>query len=184
MSFADEYEQRCGVKSDIVDHLPMLFYFARNYPTVQVLELGVRSGNSTAAFLAAAEGVGGHVWSVDIDKPSVPTWWEKTGLWTSIVGNDVDPDVIERVRSVDGFDVLFIDSSHTYDHTLAELRTYVPLVRSGGVVLCHDTELPWPEGADPIPPYPVARALDTYCEEIGCSWTNRNGCSGLGMLYP
>jgi hypothetical protein len=68
-SFAAEYEQRCREWSDIVDHLPRLYDEVTRYREPQIIELGVRSGNSTAAFLAAVEKVGGHLWSVD---PMVP----------------------------------------------------------------------------------------------------------------
>ena len=62
-----EYRRRCDTDSDIREYLPLLHGYARLYPGVKVLEVGVRSGNSTVAFLAAALFAGGHVWSVDIE---------------------------------------------------------------------------------------------------------------------
>src|SRR5690348_17788993 len=42
-------------------------------------------------------------------------------------------------------DVFFLDTSHEYDHTLAELRAYMPRVAPGGVALFHDTNIiGWP----------------------------------------
>ena len=35
-------------------------------------------------------------------------------------------------------DHLFIDTSHTYDQTLAELRKFEPFVRKGGLITLHD----------------------------------------------
>ena len=52
--------------------------------------------------------------------------------------------------------MLFIDTSHAYEHTLAELRKFVPLVAPGGTVLLHDTRLEVPERVGPQPPFPVA----------------------------
>jgi len=88
MNFWLEYERRCGDKSDISDHLPRLFQEA-DQPEVWVLELGVRSGNSTAAFLAAAEKNNGQVWSVDIARPRVPQEFFQSAYWTCIEGNDL-----------------------------------------------------------------------------------------------
>lgn len=174
-----EYAARQQVWSDIVDHLPTLHDTVLGYPNATVLELGVRSGTSTAAFLAAVEHVDGHLWSVDIVQPQVPAWWAGTGRWTLTVGNDIDPDMAASQPAQ--VDVLFIDTSHHYDHTLAELRLYVPRVKPGGTVLMHDTELERPDGfsGDPLP---VARALDAYCAETGREWVNNTGCYGLGCI--
>lgn len=175
-----EYQGRCNVWSDIVDHLPTLHGHVLRYTEPVVLELGVRSGNSTAAFLAAANLVDGHVWSVDIGLHQAPGWWWQTGRWSPIVGNDLDPTVLARLPQ--SVDVLFIDTSHAYDHTLAELRTYVPRVKPGGVVLCHDTELEAPELVGPQPPFPVAKAIAEYCTETGLAWQNITGSYGLGVI--
>lgn len=175
-----EYQGRCSVWSDIVGHLPTLHGHVLRYTEPAVVELGVRSGNSTSAFLAAAALVGGHVWSVDIGLPQAPGWWWQTGLWSPIVGNDMDPAVLARLPET--FDVLFIDTSHAYDHTLEELRTYVPRVKPGGVVLCHDTELEAPELVGPQPPFPVAKAIGEYCAETGLTWENITGSYGLGVI--
>jgi predicted ThiF/HesA family dinucleotide-utilizing enzyme len=85
-------------------------------------------------------------------------------------------------------DLLFIDTSHYYEHTLQELRTYVPRVRPGGTVLMHDTELTreqitaYEGRALDGPGIPVAQALDDYCAETGLTWTNTAGCFGLGRI--
>lgn len=174
-----DFRARCDTWSDIVDWMPTLHDTVARYPQAQVLELGVRSGNSTAAFLAAVDAVDGHLWSVDINWPSVPDWWRETGRWTLLVGDDVNPaltpDLPERV------DVLFIDTSHHYEHTLAELRAHVGRVKPGGTVLMHDTELEMPDGyrGEPLP---VARALNDFCAETGLTWTNNTGCYGLGVI--
>jgi cephalosporin hydroxylase len=140
---------------------------------------------STAAFLAGAEKVDGHVWSVDIAPPGVPPWWAETGRWTLTVGDDIDPAVADA-QPVE-VDVLFIDTSHTFDQTLAELRLYVPRVRAGGRVLLHDTELDGPDRGYIRPggtdvQFPVARALDAFCQEAGLSWQNTPGSYGLGTI--
>lgn len=179
MDFATEYGIRCAEPSDIQDWLPTLHDEACRYPEVRVLELGVRSGNSTAAFLAAADKVDGHVWSVDITPARVPQWWHDRGRWTFVLGADVPPP--------DGLpaevDVLFIDTSHHYQHTYDELTWYAGRVRPGGVILLHDTDLYLPDDRiDGELPFPVKRALDRFCDEHAQKWENRPGCNGLGVL--
>jgi beta-1,4-mannosyl-glycoprotein beta-1,4-N-acetylglucosaminyltransferase len=175
-----EYEARRSVRSDIVDHLPTLYETVCRYPGARVLELGVRSGTSTSALLAAVDAVDGHLWSMDVIPPQVPAWWADTARWTLTIGDDLGQDVMNAAPAE--VDVLFVDTSHAYEHTLAELRTYVPRVRAGGVVMCHDTELEVPAGVGASPPFPVAKALDTFCAETGRSWVNRPGCYGLGVI--
>lgn len=184
MSFAEEYEcRRDGDWTDIQDHLPFLYDTVRSYEAPVVVELGTRSGESTCAFLAALEALGaGHLYSVDLTEPQVPAEWLTSPLWSFHQGNDLDlqavlPDVI---------DVLFIDTSHTYEQTLAELRAFEPRVAPGGVVLCHDTQ--WDEGdvSLPAPGGPVTAALDTYCRETGLKWVNRHsstGWYGMGVIH-
>lgn len=175
-----EYEARATVWSDIQGHLPTLLATVLRYPAATVLELGVRWGTSTSALLHGVNQVGGHLWSVDIAPPTVPGWWAETGLWTLTIGDDLDPAVVDAQPNP--VDILFIDTSHAYDHMLAELRTYVPLVKPGGTVLCHDTELEAPDLVGIQPPYPVARALDTFCAETGHTWSNNTGSYGLGII--
>jgi Methyltransferase domain len=177
-----EYGSRLRAWSDIQGHLEFLHDLAVGIVEVRVVELGTRTGVSTAAFLHAAEAADGHVWSVDLEQPAVPSWWPLTGRWTLTVGDDLEPQVIGAQPDPD---VLLIDTSHTYEQTLAELRAWVPRVRVGGWVCCHDTDLSGHdergmgiEGADGA----VRRALDDYCAETGLTWSNRPGSYGMGVI--
>lgn len=181
-----EYNWRCNNPSDIQEHLPRLYGYATKYRNPVILELGVRSANSTSAFLAALLEVGGELWSVDMQPPQYPQEWRGVENWHIVIGDDVSPQVAHSVP--EELDVLFIDTSHAYDHTLTELREYVPRVKPGGIVLMHDTELKWPEGIGPmrdpvLDAFPVARALDAYCAETGLRWNNITGCWGLGVIH-
>jgi cephalosporin hydroxylase len=175
VSIQDDYASRLAVWSDIQDCLQRLHDTAAAVPGVRVLELGTRSGNSTAAFLAAAEKTGGHVWSVDIDPPQAPPHWAGSGLWTFILGDDM------TITPPGGeFDILFVDSSHHFAHTLAELRKFVPLVRPGGRVLLHDTRLEHVDGEPQR--FPVRAAADAYCAEAGLEWADLGAQYGLGEI--
>jgi cephalosporin hydroxylase len=187
------YLDRLSRWSDIWEYLPLLYDFARLYPGVRVLELGARTGNSTLAFLAGAVEVRGHVTSVDIDKVTDYRSgafeglyaWREIPEWTFIQGDDMDPGV--QARLPQEVDVLFIDTSHYYDHTLAELEFYVPRVAAGGVVLCHDTRwLPIATASikqwDGSTPPPVGQAIDDYCRKTGKKWVEFGQGYGMGII--
>jgi hypothetical protein len=180
-----DYHARLKLPTDIVAHLPELHEHACRPEDPVIIELGVRDGQSTSAFLAALELKGtGHLWSVDLVEPQVPDHWRRLACWHLRIGHDLDPGVLDWAPRE--CDVLFIDTSHAYEHTLGELRAYVPRVRPGGVVLCHDTELMLPTdevGHRPQRSYPVFRALQAYCAESGLDWENRPGCYGLGVIH-
>jgi cephalosporin hydroxylase len=172
----DEYRMRCDLPSDIQQHLPRLHTEASTGYAL-VIELGVRSGNSTAAFLSAVTEHGGHVFSNDLHAPPVP--WVGHEQWTFIKGDDLE--VHDQLPN--NVDVLFIDTSHFFQHTAAELELYVPKVKPGGVVLLHDTELKYPEGRPwDDPAYPVRLAVDLYCGEHGLTPEYVTGCNGLGVI--
>lgn len=170
------YAQRCQEPSDIVDHLAYLHDTVCRYVEPVVVELGTRSGVSTVALLAAVEKVGGRLICVDVRQPRLPPEVERHPDVTVIVGDD-----LAIVDDIPACEVLFIDTSHHYAHTKAELAAYMP--KCVGTALFHDTSLERPEGA-PVddPPFPVARALDEWCEAHQCQWTNRDWNNGLGTI--
>lgn len=55
-------------------------------------------------------------------------------------------------------DIVFIDSSHEYAHTCAEIVAYEPLVRPGGVMVFHDTG--FDDVARAVADWPAARKPD------------------------
>lgn len=178
-----EYERRLARPSDIQQHLPELFRHAARLGG-GVVELGTRSGNSTAAFLAACELRGrGFVWSFDLDQADVPPEFGSSQYWAFRQLDALGPRAWTAV-TVPAVDVVFIDlDPHSYEQTIDALKLWAPRVRPGGVVLCHDTE--WPEINARCPdPHDsgVGRALDDYCRDRGLSWQNRAGCNGLGVL--
>jgi predicted O-methyltransferase YrrM len=180
----DGYVDRLSRWSDIREYLPFLYETAKQYPEVRVLEFGARKGNSTLAFLAAAEAAGGHVLSVDIepvaDDAEGMRPWRRHPRWKFIHGDDTQ-EVVHR-QLPRWVDVLFIDTSHEYEHTLYELHQFMPLVTPGGIALFHDTNLYMRTGGklDEFPQ--VSRALDEYCGQTGESWENIPGEYGMGII--
>lgn len=134
---ADDYARRLDVPSDMQGHLEYLRGIGAEYE--RIVELGVRSGNSTCAFLAGIYGTrNGHLWSVDIAAPDVPEQWHRSPRWSFLQADDMSPEALDWVPS--RIDVLFIDTDpHSYDGVLAELHAYGPRVQPGGLILAHDT---------------------------------------------
>jgi predicted O-methyltransferase YrrM len=177
-----DYLRRCrDIDSDIYAHLPLLYWHAASKHGSNILELGVRWGNSTSALLLAAHDSGGMLYSVDVNKPDVP--FEGDERWRFLQCDDMHMAAVIFAEGGAPYDVLFIDTSHELEHTLHELRTYGEMVKAGGVILCHDTE--W-QGCE------VATALDIYAHDMGRLrqtrkpakdwWVNIPGCNGMGVL--
>ena len=175
MSLAGEYERLCAVPSDIFEHLPRLVDLVEQLDATDVIELGTRTGVSTIAWLYALEGRG-HLTSVDIDaKPDIGDY----DHWTFIQGDDLSLAVLERLKPAD---IVFLDTSHYYDQTIVELNTYLDLVRPGGRIVCHDTQLRRPEGSPARPLFPVRTAILEFVAQHELTWTEHAECWGLGII--
>ncbi len=119
-----------GSISDICEHLDFLYESAKKYPEVCILELGVRDGNSTTAFIKAVEENAGKMISVDImDCSGVCS----SSYWKFVKCDDVEYEPPHL------FHVIFIDTSHEYAHTLTELEKFSNFLTSDGIILMHDT---------------------------------------------
>lgn len=98
---------------DMVPHTATLTALARDAQTI--VEWGVRGGVSTWALLDGLPSDGRMV-SVDIDGTvPVPDRVSGDPRWTLLIGDD-------RTVDVPVADLVVIDTSHEYDHTLAELH--------------------------------------------------------------
>lgn len=176
MSLAEQYRRLCLTPSDISEHLPTLVDLVIEHDAQSVLELGTRSGVSTVAFLYALEQTGGKLISVDVDgAPNIGNHPH----WQFIQGDDTDPSVFAQC---DLADIVFIDTSHGYRHTLQELYLYSHLVRRPGLMVLHDTELEHPIGEPLRPAYPVKKAVTEFCESEGYQWTNNPVSWGLAVI--
>lgn len=149
---------------DTHEHLPFLKSIAKG----KVMEIGVHCGVSTTALLAGVEKHGGHLWSVDVH-PACRYVWYGHPRWTFFCpwsGDAVTPEL--------PLDILFIDGDHSYQSVIGDLGKWVPEVRPGGLVLCHD--------ADSASFPDVRRAIDDFC---GSSMRHelRPGSNGLEVIY-
>lgn len=177
LTLAERYAELCATPSDIYLHLPRFVALVEALGAKHVIELGSRSGVSTVAWLYALEGSEGLLTSVDLDPaPEIGSW----SHWQHILGNDQDPDLIAGLEPAD---IVFVDTSHHYAETVRELNLYRWLIKPGGVMCGHDSELMWPEGADLRDgPYPVKRAVKEFASENGYPTMFYEDNNGLWLL--
>lgn len=174
-----QYREACNTPSDINEHLPMMVDLCKELGALKVVELGTRGGTSTIAWLYGLKWTGGRCWSVDIAE--APKF--QFHHWSFVQGDDLDPEVVKQLPS--DADIVFIDTTHAFEDTLAELNVYRHKVRSGGRIVLHDTELRRPYefvSRLPQPLYPVRVAVEQFCEEEDLKWTNHTNNNGLGVI--
>lgn len=137
-----------------------------------VLEIGVRTGISTAAFLLGVEKNGGHVYSVDNNADCIAAVGSHP-QWTFIHESSFNAEKLKSQIPAT-LDILFIDGDHTYEGVKQDLANYASMVKSGGRIILHDVC----SGYDPG----VRQAFDEYIDatkyeaEIFPSWV------GLGQV--
>ena len=86
-----------------------------------------------------------------------------------IEGSSIDPDIIAQVRSHDdgkGSVLVSLDSNHTHDHVLAELKAYADLTSVGSYCIVFDTVIEdLPAGSYPDRPWDVGNNPKTAVHE-------------------
>lgn len=152
--------------SDIRGHLPMLYDAARGR---RVMELGVDRGVSTSAFLAANEQHGGITLSVDCRDCRA---FHGHPCWRFIQADSLDATIVPTGDPA--FDVLFIDTDHSYGRTLGELKAWSGALRSDGVILLHDVDNPMYPG--------VGDAIREFIGHGGFSVAYHHGSFGLAEI--
>jgi cephalosporin hydroxylase len=112
-----------------------------------VIETGFARGGSAILYSSILQLIGeGRVVSVDIDirehNRRAVEEHPFGGRVDFIEGSSTAPDTMDRVRSLvpDGARVMVVlDSNHTHQHVLNELRLYGPLVTEGQLLVVSDT---------------------------------------------
>lgn len=134
-----------------------------------VIEAGIAWGGSLAMYAAFQEIQGfGHVIGIDV---TIPAHNREAILGTPvshrislIEGSSSDPKVFEQIvaKIPKGSNVLLVlDSNHTHEHVLEELKLWSPILQKGNYIIVSDTivELipeqthrsrPWGQGNNPM----------------------------------
>ena len=131
----------------ISDHLQFLFDYIKSNKIERILELGVNEGFTTRTFLTALSDTDkGKLISIDINDYSRINFKNKNFLkkWSFIQSCDIEfssrlSKYLEDNNQPESFDLLFIDTSHTYFHTYLELILYSKYVRTNGSIILHDS---------------------------------------------
>jgi cephalosporin hydroxylase len=133
-----------------------------------IVETGIAHGGSIIFSSSMLELLGhGEVIAVDIDiRQHNREEIEKHPMAkriTMIEGSSIDPKIVNAIKEkVKGKKVLVcLDSNHTHDHVLEELRMYADMVNVGSYIVCPDTfveyfpkgycdDRPWDVGNNPM----------------------------------
>jgi hypothetical protein len=125
------YEHARSQPSDIQAHLPVLHKFASSVR--HVTEFGVRTGNSTTAFLhAGPDRLIGYDVFRQPEVARIESAARRTGLTYRFIAQD-----IRTLREIEPTDLLFLDSVHTREQVAFELGFARFVSR---YIILHDTE--------------------------------------------
>ncbi|HEC98960.1 MAG TPA: cephalosporin hydroxylase [Proteobacteria bacterium] len=133
-----------------------------------IIETGIAHGGSLIFYASMLELIGkGNVIGIDIDiRQHNRVEIEKHRLYhriTMIEGSSVSPSVVDQVKSIAGGAksiLVVLDSNHTHEHVLRELKLYTPFVSVGSYCVVFDTGIedlpkdmiidrPWGPGNNP-----------------------------------
>ena len=122
--------------TDISSHLANIYKRVVDFKPSLIVELGVRGGESSKVFGIVNEEIGSRSLGVDLDKCDysfVPN------------GSFVQADDIKFATKFSKLntkiDVLFIDTSHEYEHTRLEISSWFPHTSQHALIIFHDTNL-------------------------------------------
>lgn len=134
-----------------------------------IIEAGVAWGGSLAMYAGFQELQGfGHTFGIDVTIPDhnrdailkIPV----ANRITLIEGSSTDPSVFAKIVKeidADANVMLILDSNHTHEHVLAELKLWSPILKKGNFIIVSDTIVekipvqthrprPWGPGNNPM----------------------------------
>lgn len=151
--------------SDIQGHVQRLYDLVIELGAKQVLELGVRDAVSTSAFLAALHETDGHLYSIDVNIPRHKINEFNDPRWSFFQGFSTGP-LVSSPDLPEQFDLVFVDTDHTYELTRHEIDAWATRIHSGGLMVFHDTNLErFDHHTTEQPPYPVRKAVEEWVQK-------------------
>jgi cephalosporin hydroxylase len=115
-----------------------------------VVETGVAHGGSLVFYASMLQLLGGDRFAVGVEielraaNRAALAAHPLADRLRLVDGSSVDPDVAARVYALCAGRkkvLVILDSNHTHEHVLAELRLYAPLVQEGGYLVVLDTAI-------------------------------------------
>jgi predicted O-methyltransferase YrrM len=168
-------------------HIWAIYFLARMAKAKLIVELGVRSGESTRALVAAANDLGADVRSIDIagDAYRVQEVTESRGIqldWSRWLCCKCDSGDAASLFGVWSVDMLFVDTTHEFNQTRREIAAWSPKMRDSGIMAFHDTALDEPNRDGVLP------AIRDFLAKSPAKWNFENhmniapGDTGFGFL--
>lgn len=118
-------------------HVLTLYSIAVQIHAHRILELGVRTGNTTLPFLLASAELGGMVHSVDIEPTNFQPPSELRMYW-NFFQSDALQWLEQNITPSTSYDLIYIDDWHSYPHVRRELELLAPICTPSTVILLHD----------------------------------------------
>ncbi len=139
----NEVVERSLARTDISDQLVTLFVESLSIRPKLIVELGVRGGESTFVLERVARLCSSKLISVDIEDCHDASSYED---WVFVQKDDIEfANEFESWCKKHGIepriDILFIDTSHVFEQTLQEIKSWFPFMSSRSKVFLHDTNL-------------------------------------------
>lgn len=143
----------------------------KRHSGMTVVEVGVWQGETALAWLPIVREEGGKGILIDhfkgnLTAPSEPAFWDPAGAEVRcnllaqrlyVAGYEGVAEIWQMnsrqgaLELADGScDIIFIDADHRYSQVKADLASYLPKVRPGGILCGHDAHDP--SSADLLPP--------------------------------
>ncbi|KVN96277.1 hypothetical protein WJ69_02845 [Burkholderia ubonensis] len=178
-----------------VPPLSLLFGLISGNGLSRIVQCGHYVGYSTLliSFLLRHMGVQHGLYSIDIDRQVTAytrNWLRRAGLTrqaTLAIADSADAGQAEKAEAYLGGapQLVFIDSSHQYAHTLRELDLWYGRLTRGGLILLHDTSL-YAASLDGSKEGGVKRAVDEWCARNEVTVLSLNGFveGGHAGAYP
>jgi len=126
--------------TDISSHLEVIYKETYNMNPKVIVELGIRGAESSRIFGCLTQELNTRLIGVDIEPP-YQFDYNTIKNSTLILMDDVKFAPIYKALSKEVVDVLFIDTSHLYEHTVQEIAAWFPLLGNKALVIFHDTNL-------------------------------------------
>jgi predicted O-methyltransferase YrrM len=160
----------------------------------RVVQLGHFIGFSTMLLGCALRSMGPEhkMFSIDFDSDATnfaQKYVDKLDLGQNVqlcVSDSAAPTMPAEAASFLGGppQVLFLDSAHSYDHTIKELNLWWPALAKGGFLFLHDAS-PFAASFDSAGKGGVAKALDDWSTANHVSYMAFNGtCAGKADEAP
>lgn len=126
--------------TEISSLIPVLFFHSFIQNPKLIVEAGVCLGYSTQSFQQVNRLTHSLLIGIDNDPNAIPAY---SNIYNGTFALINDLDFPEYYRKSDfkdtPIDIVFIDTSHEYTHTLAEIQQFVPLLSANGIIMFHDS---------------------------------------------